>query len=349
MKKLLVRVDAGSRMGMGHVMRCLALAQAWQEAGGEAAFLMAPGGDAIHPTLQSEGLQILSLASRCGTVEDAHEAAAAASNMDADWIVVDGYQFNAEYQRILKDAGRLLLFFDDYGHCDHYCADIVLNQNPQASEDLYPSREPSTRLLVGVKYALMRREFRCQSPSSRDFPDTAGKILVTLGGSDPENVTLKVMEALRALTIPGETRVLVGPMNANLAILEAAAGRGIELIKNTYDLPGLMRWADMAVSAAGSTSLETCYMGLPSLLLVVIENQRSVADGLDKCGAALNLGLHSVLTPRTIGHRVQRLLESKDQRMALSRRGREVVDGDGASRVLSAILNQPIASTPRYA
>ena len=337
MQPLVIRVDADSKIGIGHVMRCMALAQEWQELGGRVAFLMAPGGENLHPRLRAQGFEVSLLAATCASIEDAREAAGLCRGMDAEWIVVDGYQFDGAYQRALKDASFSVFFFDDCGDARYYSADIVLNQNLQASEELYNNREPKTRLLLGPRYALMRREFRDRLPFNRDFPDTAGKVLVTLGGADFENVTLKVVQALRALPIPVQTKVLVGPMNANYRVLEERVAPSIELIRSTDDLAGLMLWADIAVSAAGATSLESCFMGLPSLLLVLAENQSKGADRLHAYGAALNLGHHSTVATQMISNSISELLRSKKQRVQLSCRGRELVDGAGASRVLGAM------------
>ena len=110
--------------------------------------------------------------------------------------MVDGYQFNADYQRALKAAGFRVLFLDDYGHATHYSADLVLNQNAYANEKMYAARESYTRLLLGTDYCLLRREFSSWRGWKREIAPIGTKILVTMGGSDPENFTTDVVEAL---------------------------------------------------------------------------------------------------------------------------------------------------------
>ncbi len=193
---LLLRADANALMGTGHVMRCLALAQAWQDRGGLAAFLSAPLPSAIETRLSAEGLAVVALKSWPGGAADAAETIRQAEALQADWVVVDGYQFDAAYHKALKDAGLKLLVLDDNGDSGFYWADLVLNQNIHAQADWYKNRASYTRLLLGTQYALLRREFLAWRGWQRDTPETAYKILVTLGGSDPDNVTLKVLEAL---------------------------------------------------------------------------------------------------------------------------------------------------------
>ena len=157
---LLIRADASVAMGSGHVMRCLALAQAWQDAGGRAVFAMADVTPAIHERLTAESSGVLTLSASAGSAEDSKQTIELAQAQNAKWLVVDGYQFDAEYyQRSMKAANFKLLFLDDFGHAKHYSADVVLNQNVSAQQGLYSDCEVHTRVLLGPKYALLRREF----------------------------------------------------------------------------------------------------------------------------------------------------------------------------------------------
>src|SRR5579864_2413634 len=124
---LLIRADASVAIGTGHVMRCLALGQGWQDAGGRVVFAMAERTDAIQNRLSAESCEIATIASKAGTVEDAAQTVALASQQKCEWIVVDGYLFTAKYQADLKSADCKVLFLDDYGQAQHYSADFILN------------------------------------------------------------------------------------------------------------------------------------------------------------------------------------------------------------------------------
>ena len=215
-------------MGTGHVMRCLALAQAWQETGGRAVFAMAETTPAISQRLLAERCEASTVSGRSGTMEDAQHTIAHARQLESRWIAVDGYQFGADYQRVLKEAGFKVLFLDDYGHARHYCADVVLNQNVGFGAELYRDREPQTQLLLGPRYCLLRREFAAWRTWKREIQPTCRRLLVTMGGSDPENLTLRVLQALAnlaGLEEDLEVTVVTGGSNPHLKVLEDAVAQ----------------------------------------------------------------------------------------------------------------------------
>ncbi|MGH9492090.1 MAG: UDP-2,4-diacetamido-2,4,6-trideoxy-beta-L-altropyranose hydrolase [Terriglobales bacterium] len=338
---LLIRADADLRMGTGHVMRCLALAQAWQDVAGQAEFLTTSDTPDILSRLRAEGMQVTPATLPAGSAADAAHTASRAREIGASWVVVDGYQFDAAYQQALKSAGLKVLWVDDYGHAPPYCADLVLNQNLCAEESFYLSREASTRLLLGACYALLRREFQSWRDWRRDLPQRAAKVVVTMGGSDCANTTHKVLESLHSVNVPGlGARLVVGPANPFRETLEAAAaasGCNVHVVTAGRDMPQLMAWADVAVAAAGSTCWELMFMGLPSLLVIQTEHQQRVAETLHDRGMALNLGRAESLLPGNVAQALVNLLGSRSVREQMSQRGRQLLDGKGAERVIAAM------------
>jgi UDP-2,4-diacetamido-2,4,6-trideoxy-beta-L-altropyranose hydrolase len=339
--RLVIRADASVQIGTGHLMRCLALAQAWQDAGGRVVFLMAMETPALEARLRSEGMEVIHLPVQPGSTDDAIRTADFAHQVGADWVVVDGYHFGADYQRIIKDSGLRLLFIDDNGHAGHYSADLVLNQNIHAHEGLYPNREPYTRLLLGTRYVLLRREFLKWRGWKREIPEVARKVLVTMGGSDPDNVTLKVVQALQQVDMDGlEAIVVVGGSNPHYEELQSAVQDSrfpIRLESNVVDMPELMAWADVAVSAGGSVIYELAFMGVPIIGLSRAKQEEVLLQRSTQSGISINLGVYHSVQPGWICEVLTGLAHSKEQRLAMSRAGRSLVDEFGPDRVINSM------------
>jgi UDP-2,4-diacetamido-2,4,6-trideoxy-beta-L-altropyranose hydrolase len=344
---LLVRADAGQEIGTGHVMRCLALAQAWQENGGEpATFAMAMKTPALESRLVLEGQQVLDVSAHPGSADDALQTIAEARRRKAACVVVDGYHFGAEYQQIIKGAGLRLVVVDDFGGSGCYHADLLLNQNLYANESLYAGRAPRTRLLLGPQYALLRREFWPLRGWRRKINSAGSRVLVTLGGTDPDNVTLKVIRALQQVRMDSlEAVVVVGGSSRHFAELQEAIAGSPVAIRLEYDatnMPELMVWADLAVSAGGSTCWEIAFTGLPTLVMALDNRQLIVVRELESRGVALNLGLHECVSAADVGDRIKQLLLSSEARSRMSARGPTLIDGKGGARVVEALTCQPL-------
>jgi UDP-2,4-diacetamido-2,4,6-trideoxy-beta-L-altropyranose hydrolase len=344
-KLLLIRADADALIGTGHVMRCLALAEAWQDTGGDVLLVSACDAPALEDRLKKKGINILHISQEAGTLGDSDEISRIAHEHGADWIVVDGYHFGAEYQKIIKDSGLSLLFIDDYGHADHYYADIVLNQNIYADMSIYQHCEPYTRFLLGTKYALIRNEFLKWSGWHREIPEVARKILVTLGGSDPDNVTLKIIEAVRAIDLEGlEVKVVVGGASPHLDLIHETVKEisNFTLVKNAENMPELMAWADIAISAGGSTCYELLFMDVPSIVIPIAENQEPIAKELRSKNIAKVFEVKEIENQRELVKFIFEFLQYYEMRSAFSKRMAQYIDSKGPSRIINAICYNKI-------
>lgn len=329
-------------------MRMLALAQAWKAGGRDAVFLSSEITPALEERIKEEGFRFEKLSGASGSRDDLEATIAAISRYGeegvAPAVALDGYQFDADFQHRLRKAGHRLLVVDDYGLADGYKADWVLNQNISAKEELYSNRRGGTHLLLGPKYALLRNEFSEYQGWRREIPQQASKILVTLGGADADNVTGSVMGALANSAF--EVKVVVGGSNPHLVSLRKAADAltegttRVELVVNASNMPALMAWADVAVAAGGSTAWELAFTGLPPLFIILAENQAENARQLQNEGFGMCLGESSKFDERHFRDALYRLAEDHGLRADFALRGRELVDGFGADRVVSHLLDE---------
>ncbi|MEI6155190.1 MAG: glycosyltransferase, partial [Deltaproteobacteria bacterium] len=162
-------------------------------------------------------------------------------------------------------------------------------------------------------------------------------ILVTLGGADPDNVTLKVIEALKLLDEPDiSVRIIIGPANSHQESLRKALTTTLfdtELLVNPPNMPAHMAWADIAVSGGGSTCWELSLFGLPNIILYCAENQRLVAEKLHEEDIVLNLGRHSDLSLECIAVAASQMINNKAMRSNMIKSAEGHIDGGGAARV----------------
>jgi UDP-2,4-diacetamido-2,4,6-trideoxy-beta-L-altropyranose hydrolase len=359
---LVIRADASARIGAGHMMRCLALAQAWQLEGGQVVFLSHCESDALRQRITDGGMEFVAVAYPYPDPRDLQttldilrtRSAGARENLKPEtgnpmWFVLDGYHFDPVYQQAVRTAGCRLLVIDDMAHLPAYHADILLNQNLGA-EKLKYNCDSDTTLLLGSRYALLRQEFLAWRGWQRDNTDVAQKVLVTMGGGDPDNVTLKVIHALERVGVDGlEAVVVVGGRNPHFQRLESAVHDlkvPVRLVQNVANMPELMAWADVAVTAGGSTCWELAFMGLPSVVLILAENQRSIAEILDADGFAINLGWYTLLESSDIAHQLRSIIISSEIRGNLSNCARQLVDGGGPMRVIRQLHDDELALRP---
>jgi UDP-2,4-diacetamido-2,4,6-trideoxy-beta-L-altropyranose hydrolase len=337
---LLIRADASAATGTGHVMRCLALAQGWRKAGGDVVFVLAEVTPALERRLAEEGYRIARVPGPPGGPEDLEATQILMADESPAWAVLDGYRFDAHYQSELKRCHPLLVV-DDNGMVEHYSADVVVNQNVHATEDLYSQRAEHTRLLLGPQHAMLRNEFAAYRDWPREIAAAGTRVLLTMGGSDPSEFAPRILPRLAELPIAGlQIRVVVGGSAGNASVVQKLAadfeGR-IQVILNATDMPELMAWADLAIAGAGTTCWEMCLLGLPAILLEAAENQRPIARQLEAVGAAVNGGPSAAVDCASLAQRAHELLMSSDTRLGMSRAARKLVDGRGRERVLEAM------------
>jgi len=346
-QNLVIRADANSLIGTGHLMRCLALAQRWHDHDGEVTFLSHCQNENLRQRILHEGFNFSPIDKPHPHPNDLKKTLLILSDLthptNNTWLVLDGYHFNANYQKAIRECRYKLLVIDDMAHLDHYCADILLNQNFHASTLNYSCDNENIRLL-GCDYVMLRLEFLKYRNWKRHTPRKAKKILVTLGGADPDNVTLKVIQALNRIDDPElEVKVVVGPANPNINSLKMALAHpafNIHFLYDVSDMPGLMAWADLAVSAAGSTCWEMAFMGLPNCMVILADNQISVAEMLHTQEVSVNMGWAKSIELTSILQIVSDLMQDKPRRRDMSNKGRSLVSGQGSGRVIHSMLNE---------
>ncbi len=329
-KRLLIRADATAQMGTGHVMRCLALALAAQDYGLDVLLMGRIEVPWVVARLREEGINFECLPGSTPSHEEPMELLNRIASFKPQMVVLDGYHFGLDCHKAVMAGGYKLLVIDDYAHLPEYQADILLNQN--AGSELIAYKGAVGQYLLGPSFALLRPEFLRARPmaETRNFNGLARNILLTLGGGDFAHFLPYLVPALSIPEMAGATlRVLAGSMSEN-AIREALSGSPaeIEILSRVNDIPNLLLWADLCVTAGGSTCWELCCLGVPFLTVELAENQRASMEYLAKMHIAPIFSLIDF----------KLYLSDCFCRQAISNAALPLVDGRGCSKILGTML-----------
>jgi len=364
MMKVLVRTDASAQIGSGHLMRCAALAHALRNGEAKVTFAMRQAPPAMEELVRSQGHGTLRLPEiSAPRIEgwlavpwesDASQTLAALEAQGGvDWLVVDHYGIDFRWEERVRAAGCKVLVIDDLAISKHSC-DVLLNQNLVANaEERYRPLVPSAcRLMLGPKFALLREEFRAaRAVLSRD-PQRMNRVLVFLGGGDPDGVTLTVLAVVDAVRPGGlEVSVVIGANNPHRNAIEQLYARrdGYQVITQTPHMAQVMVEADLAVGAGGVSTWERCCLGLPAVVLAIAENQQEVSLAASEAGACIFLGPSTEVTPETLEASLRVVIGNAGVRKMLSEAGAKLVDGLGCQRVARIMLQRPLHLRPARA
>jgi spore coat polysaccharide biosynthesis protein SpsF len=340
-RTLFLRADGSERIGLGHVMRLLALGQAWVDAGGRVEGLLGEVPTELLERYEREGFRVRRI--DAGTRGPFDDGLSGMLRDDLSAVAaIDRPGLSLGELEALADGARRSLVVDDMALLPDYPVALVLNQNAHADRAAYPSVSDE-RLMLGLPYVLLRREFRSQIPS-RTIPPRAGHILITFGGGDPTAMTARTLDALALL--PARTtsgllvRVIVGSVNAAVDEIQALADSAtvdVTVVRGTDDMVGAMVWADLAITSGGSTVWELARTGCPALVVATAPAEVSLSSGLDRIDLFDRLGTEAGLDLDRLAATIDARLTDRAWRAQMSQRATELVDGEGVRRVVSAL------------
>jgi UDP-2,4-diacetamido-2,4,6-trideoxy-beta-L-altropyranose hydrolase len=357
--KAVIRADASTLIGNGHVMRCLTLAKALLEIGVETTFICRPLPGDLITYIQSKGVAVFVLPEltaeqfdACFDSEktiphwqqDAEECLALLADHQTHWLIIDHYGLDASWHQTMRPVCHQVLVMDDLANRP-LDTDALIDQNPGRQSADYDAYVPiEAPRYIGPAYAILKPDFaalRTRSLSRR-LGAKGMHILVSLGGVDNQNVTDSVLQALENAALPQDTRITVvlglhAPWRSSVARTVACMSYTTQLITHTEHMAELMCDADLAIGAAGTTALERCCMGLPSIQLVLADNQVTAAVALSQAGAAMTIPLQNDLK-EAIQNALSHLL-ADDNLTQMQLAAAVMVDGRGTQRVLNEVMH----------
>ena len=336
--RFLIRVDADPEIGSGHFMRMIALAEQLQDRSHEVHLATASRNDLCDAYLAENRLQAHPVpASRD---EDAHALLALARALRAAWVVLDGQRFDTAYQRVLRADGCRVMSVDDLA-LGHFASDVVLNQN-YGAENLTYSAEPYTKLLLGLRYVLLRREFRTADAPLRAPGKQPRHVLVSFGGTLRPGLLARTLDALLARERSNlSVTLVVGAFDAlDAAVTESCrtAGPRIALIRHSRHMAETMRSAEAAITAAGSTMWELLHMRVPFLALPLNDAQDAYLERLACDAVCARFPFARNPQPEVLAERIHAFLEDQALHAQILTRTVGLIDPRRAERLLSAVF-----------
>ncbi|HYD44871.1 MAG TPA: UDP-2,4-diacetamido-2,4,6-trideoxy-beta-L-altropyranose hydrolase [Phenylobacterium sp.] len=321
--RILFFADAGEAVGGGHMMRSLTLAEALIERGAACSFVATPAVSDLLDTFAGPKVQrVIALS----------DGARWRPNM----LVIDHYGVGAAHERALAGSAKLAVI-DDLAR--KHAVDMIIDPSLGRSATDYAG-QGATTVLAGPTYALVRPAFAAarEAALARRGGEPR-RCLVSLGLTDIDGITGRIVELLLQRSGDMALDVVVGSAAPSLPALQDLAGKGrISLHVDAKDMAELVANADIAVGAGGSSVWERATLGLPTILLVLVENQADMAGQLQSAGLALVLDPAGRRFETQLADAWRRLTGSADLRRELSERPAALCDGLGAGRVADAIL-----------
>lgn len=352
-------------------MRCLTLADAFRAQGAQCLFISREHPGHFHELIRQRGYEVnrlmalvdkaqaaikfddsqpkepikqLAHAAWLGTdwQTDAAQTGAILASLQPDWLVVDNYSLDHRWESALQPHYRKLMVIDDLAdrlHCCHLLLDQNLGRLPADYAELVPAH---CQVLTGPQYALLRREFsdlRSYSLQRRQTQPALRQLLITMGGVDQTNATGQVLQALKSSALPTDCRItvvmgLTAPWLQNVQELATQMHWPTEVVVNVNDMAQRMADSDLAIGAAGSTSWERCCLGLPTLIIVLAQNQQSGAQALGAANAARLIGVErdiALSLPVAVTE-----LTNTVTRVQMGQAASTITDGRGVGKILQA-------------
>ena len=330
-RKALFRLDAGSRIGAGHAVRCLALADTLSREGWRCAFAVNEGFGAALPFATTPDVEIVE-----ATDASTWSAAALSSRWPAGFeiVIVDHYELDAEFERAIAGWAKRIVVVDDLLDREHTCDVLLCTAPPMGTSS---DQIGAGICLFGPDYALLRDQFaRARDLKLLDANDksTPLRVHIAFGGTFQGDLVQRIVEGL-ALVGPPLDLVIVG--EAPKATGEIATHVKITSIASTADMASEMARADFGIGACGGSAWERAALGLPSLALILVDNQIHVAQALEDAQAARVVREGASVSAEQICEAVRPLVEDADQRDAMAGRAGLLCDGLGIQRAVLAI------------
>lgn len=350
--KIAIQADGGTEIGMGHVMRTLVLAKEISkeneviyicrvESKNDYLHYIKVNDDEVNSLEQLEKYDIsyskynkgikkiltegfkVKLINEDNLIDELKQ-------IKADMLITDSYSVDENYFHETKKIFKKTTYIDDINK-HYFDVDFLLNQNSDA-EDFRYNVNAHTKLLLGTDYILLRNEFN--NLKNKNIKNKIYDIMITVGGADPHRVTEKFLNYISELDY--NFHIVIGPSFSDTSFVEKFHPNNIKFYYNA-NMCEIMKKCDMAISACGSTLYELSACGVPTLGVIIANNQQGIANKLNSMGTIINLGWYNKISKEDLIYNINALANDYICRKALSEKASKLVDGKGAERIANIL------------
>jgi len=330
---VIFRVDASKDIGIGHLMRCLALSEELIRRKQTCFFLSKVDNNELINRIKKNNIYFQNIPSNLSLQADLEMLLKISNENDIDWVITDHYGITSQYIKELKNKNLRVLSIDDSAQI-HYYSDIIVNQNVGA-EKLVFSSEKYSKFLLGTKYVILRDELLKRN--KRPMKNKVEKILVMFGGADPDNVTLKILKMLESLKENIHFLVVTGPANQYNNFILSYLNKynmNFTFLRNQRNMSDVYLESDIAISAGGTSCYELAYFGIPNIIVAIADNQIHIAKELERNGVSIYIGEVNDLKDKELINKVSELFSNSSLRKKMRENENKIVDGEGKGRII---------------
>jgi UDP-2,4-diacetamido-2,4,6-trideoxy-beta-L-altropyranose hydrolase len=360
MNNVVFRVDSSQTIGFGHLMRCLILAKGLRNKGVKVSFLTREHSGNFNNYIINQGFKIYFLPSSSykksllkeyekwlSTTQeiDANESINIIKNKEIDWLIVDHYAIDETWEKKLKPHVKKIMVIDDLANRKHFC-NLLFDQTYGRSISAYRKLTPKKcEYLLGSENALLRPDFlelRQAAIDRRKNYQSLKHILISLGSLDTSNYTqllLDIIELIEWKELPIVNIVLTS-QSKNLNHLRQILTKykyKVNLLVDVENMAELMLRSDLAIGSGGISSWERCCMGLPAILIILADNQKSIGENLSSAGATITLK-DDINMGQNIKQSIEYLMQDRESYEKMSLNASKICDGNGLQRTVNKIF-----------
>ncbi|HLS67308.1 MAG TPA: UDP-2,4-diacetamido-2,4,6-trideoxy-beta-L-altropyranose hydrolase [Pseudogracilibacillus sp.] len=303
MVDVLIRVDASTKIGTGHVMRCLTIAEELRQRDCSISFYMKNSNKEMKDFVSGKGFHVVNFF------------------QPTDLFIIDHYDIDEKWEREIRPHVRKIVVIDDLANRRHDC-DVLLDQNlvhnfARRYDELVPA---TCKKLLGLRYFIARDEFIQERESVKPRSGKVERLLVFMGGTDPTNESMKLLRAFHHVPMLfSHVDVVVGDGNKQKGEIEQLCKEHDLQFHCQIDyMASLVSEADVAIGAGGTAMWERCYLGLPTATVIVADNQKQSVLEAEQHGLIWNLGEHDTVTTGDYASVLTKLVEKQDEVQRMS-------------------------------